>query len=127
MLPGAERLVRHLHACGVKMAIGTSTSAASFAAKRHALGDLCDLFPVIVTGDQARRNRTFVSLQEYSRNIPSFVGTFARSVQLTFTGMLSVAAALKPVPLRSCRYPLVTAQPPSLDRYRQAGKRAMPP
>ena len=51
--PRRPTQVRHLAACGVRLAIGTSTSAAAFAAKRHALGTLAELIPVIVTGDQA--------------------------------------------------------------------------
>ena len=43
LLPGAERLIRHLHGSGVPMAVGTSSSTKSVAIKTEAHSDLFSL------------------------------------------------------------------------------------
>ncbi|XP_077491110.1 putative pseudouridine-5'-phosphatase isoform X2 [Amblyomma americanum] len=48
LMPGAERLVRHLHAHGIPMAIATSSKPASFGLKMSGYRDLLALFHHVV-------------------------------------------------------------------------------
>lgn len=52
LLAGVRRLVDHLSAHGVKLAIGTSTSRATLDKKMSCKQRLSEKFPVIVTGDE---------------------------------------------------------------------------
>lgn len=54
LMPGAERLLRHLKDSGVPIAVATSSHARHFAAKTQNHTQLFGLFDHIVTGDQAR-------------------------------------------------------------------------
>ncbi|GFR45450.1 hypothetical protein Agub_g6846 [Astrephomene gubernaculifera] len=51
LMPGAERLVRHLAACGVPMALATGSHRASFLLKTSRHAELFSLFQHVVTGD----------------------------------------------------------------------------
>ncbi len=51
LMPGAERLVRHLFAARVPLALATSTPRAALQLKRAALGDLYAAFGAVVCGD----------------------------------------------------------------------------
>jgi riboflavin kinase len=51
LMPGAARLLRHLHAHGVPLALATSTPRSVLALKRESLGDLYGLFAAVVAGD----------------------------------------------------------------------------
>lgn len=51
LLPGTERLIRHLRAHGVRLALCTSTSRAVLALKAVRLGSLVDAFEAVVCGD----------------------------------------------------------------------------
>ncbi|CAM6105318.1 unnamed protein product [Calypogeia fissa] len=51
LLPGAERLVRHLHAHGVPMAIATSSHRRHFELKTMKHGELISLMHHVVVGD----------------------------------------------------------------------------
>ena len=53
LLPGVERLVRHLKDQGYKIAVATSSHRAPFELKTQAHRALFDLFDVVVTGDDA--------------------------------------------------------------------------
>ncbi|KAG2429610.1 hypothetical protein HXX76_010843 [Chlamydomonas incerta] len=55
LMPGAERLVRHLAACGVPMAVATGSHAAAFKLKTSKHGELFSLFHHVVTGDMVAR------------------------------------------------------------------------
>ena len=50
-MPGAERLVRHFHASGVRQAVATSSSREFFDLKTRRHSDWFDLFDEVVTGD----------------------------------------------------------------------------
>uniref|UniRef100_A0A023GGR8 pseudouridine 5'-phosphatase n=1 Tax=Amblyomma triste TaxID=251400 RepID=A0A023GGR8_AMBTT len=50
LMPGAERLVNHLHQCGVPIAVATSSKRDSFALKTSRHGDLFAKFHHIVCG-----------------------------------------------------------------------------
>ncbi|XP_065304272.1 probable pseudouridine-5'-phosphatase isoform X2 [Dermacentor albipictus] len=55
---GAERLLRHLHAHGIPMAVATSSTPASFALKMTQHQDIVDLFDhVVCSGGEARVKR----------------------------------------------------------------------
>ncbi|PNW79118.1 hypothetical protein CHLRE_09g401330v5 [Chlamydomonas reinhardtii] len=55
LMPGAERLVRHLAACGVPMAVATGSHAAAFKLKTSKHGQLFSLFHHVVTGDMVAK------------------------------------------------------------------------
>ncbi|KAL6748284.1 HAD-like domain-containing protein [Haematococcus lacustris] len=57
LMPGAERLVRHLAGHGIPMAVATSSSAAHFELKTRRHGELFALFHHIVTGDQVEHSK----------------------------------------------------------------------
>ncbi|XP_065304273.1 probable pseudouridine-5'-phosphatase isoform X3 [Dermacentor albipictus] len=58
LLVGAERLLRHLHAHGIPMAVATSSTPASFALKMTQHQDIVDLFDhVVCSGGEARVKR----------------------------------------------------------------------
>ncbi|PSC74063.1 (DL)-glycerol-3-phosphatase 2 [Micractinium conductrix] len=52
LLPGAERLLRHLAACGVPIALATSSHLRHYTLKTTQHGELFSLFNHRVTGDQ---------------------------------------------------------------------------
>lgn len=52
LMPGAERLVRHLAASGVPIAVATGSSRPSFELKTSKHRELFALFGAVVTGDQ---------------------------------------------------------------------------
>lgn len=52
LLPGADRLIRHLHATGVPQAVATSSHRRHFDLKTSMHKELFSLFNHIVTGDQ---------------------------------------------------------------------------
>ncbi|KXZ42821.1 hypothetical protein GPECTOR_116g353 [Gonium pectorale] len=55
LMPGAERLVTHLAACGVPMAVATGSDAARFALKTSRHAALFGRFSHVVTGDMVPR------------------------------------------------------------------------
>ncbi|GBF89701.1 hypothetical protein Rsub_02871 [Raphidocelis subcapitata] len=57
MMPGAERLIRHLHASGVPIAVATSSHARHFDIKTRKHRDVFGLFDHIVTGDQVTHGK----------------------------------------------------------------------
>ncbi|GFH10308.1 uncharacterized protein HaLaN_05598 [Haematococcus lacustris] len=57
LMPGAERLVRHLAGHGIPLAVATSSSAAHFELKTRRHGELFALFHHIVTGDQVEHSK----------------------------------------------------------------------
>ncbi|XP_065304291.1 pseudouridine-5'-phosphatase-like [Dermacentor albipictus] len=58
LMPGAERLLRHLHAHSIPMAVATSSTPASFALKMTQHQDTVDLFDhVVCSGGEARVKR----------------------------------------------------------------------
>lgn len=52
LMPGAERLVSHLHRCGVPIAVATSSKRDSFALKVSRHGDLFAKFHHVVCGEK---------------------------------------------------------------------------
>lgn len=56
-MPGAERLVRHLHASGVLQAVATSSSRGFFELKTTRHRDWFSLFDAVVTGDDPEVER----------------------------------------------------------------------
>lgn len=56
-LPGARRLLRHLNAHRIPVAVATSTSRDSFARKMAAHEDLLGCFEVVVCGDEVERGK----------------------------------------------------------------------
>lgn len=57
LLPGAERLLRHLHASGVPIALATSSHARHFQLKTANHGALFSLFCHVTTGDVVGRGK----------------------------------------------------------------------
>lgn len=57
LMPGADKLVRHLHARGVHMAVATSSHRRHFDAKTQRHGDFFALFSHVVTGDAVERGK----------------------------------------------------------------------
>ena len=57
LMPGADRLVRHLHASGVPMAVATSSHRRHFDAKTQRHGALFARFAHVTTGDQVERGK----------------------------------------------------------------------
>lgn len=51
-LPGARRLLEHLHSCGARVAVATSTSRATFQKKLAKKPWLTALFQAAVCGDE---------------------------------------------------------------------------
>eukprot|EP00877_Chromochloris_zofingiensis_P009476 jgi/Chrzof1/4782/Cz14g26080.t1 len=57
LMPGAEKLVRHLHACGVPMSVATSSHRRHFDIKTTAHKHFFELFVHITTGDQVTHGK----------------------------------------------------------------------
>lgn len=57
MLPGVERVIKHLHASGVPLAIATSTSRSSFKLKMATHTALLEYFPIVVCGDEVMKGK----------------------------------------------------------------------
>ncbi len=57
LMPGASRLLRHLHASGVRLALATSTPHEVLALKKQSLGDLFGLFSAVVAGDDVAEGK----------------------------------------------------------------------
>lgn len=57
LLPGVEKLIRHLHAHQVPMAVATSSHKRHFDVKTQQHGQLFDLFDHIITGDQVTQGK----------------------------------------------------------------------
>lgn len=57
LMPGAERLVRHLHRNGVGVALATSSHKRHFDAKTQRHGALFSLFNHVVTGDAVSQGK----------------------------------------------------------------------
>lgn len=57
LMPGAERLLRHLAAHGVPLALATSTPRAVLALKRRSMGTLFDTFTAVVAGDDVTNGK----------------------------------------------------------------------
>jgi riboflavin kinase len=53
-LPGARRLLEHLASCGVRVAVATSTSRATFDSKLSKKPWMRELFQAAVCGDEVR-------------------------------------------------------------------------
>lgn len=56
-MPGAERLVRHLHAAGVPIAVATSSHSRHFELKTQRHADLFALFDHVITGDMVANGK----------------------------------------------------------------------
>lgn len=56
-LPGARRLLKHLAAHGIPLALATSASRSSCAAKLSSHGDLRSCFNVMVHGDEVTKGK----------------------------------------------------------------------
>ncbi|KAI9496522.1 HAD-like domain-containing protein [Zychaea mexicana] len=76
-LPGVERLIRHLHAKGVPMAVATSSTRSKFELKTSLNDELFSLFDYIVCGDDAGIERgkpapdIFLAAQQRLGNPPA--------------------------------------------------------
>jgi len=57
LMPGAERLIRHLHAKGVPMAVATSSHRRHFDLKTSMHRELFGLMHHVVTGDQVQKSK----------------------------------------------------------------------
>jgi len=57
LLPGAERLIRHLARCRVPLAIATSSTLEAYEMKISHHRDLFALFDKVVTGEQVERSK----------------------------------------------------------------------
>ena len=67
LLPGADRLIRHLHARGVPMAVATSSSKKMFQLKTSSKhSEIFSLFSHIVTGDDPEVTSAKPSPEIYS-------------------------------------------------------------
>lgn len=56
-MPGAHRLLWHLHKHGVPVALATSTSRATFGAKMAGHGDLQSIFACVSCGDEVTNGK----------------------------------------------------------------------
>ena len=73
LMPGVERLIRHLHAQGIPMAIATGSSRESFAWKSEPHTELFTLFSHVVnTPDDPEVTRGKVLNRKYSATFSTF-------------------------------------------------------
>ncbi len=56
-MPGAHRLLWHLHRHGIPVALATSTSRATFGAKMAGQGDLESVFACVSCGDEVQNGK----------------------------------------------------------------------
>lgn len=82
LMPGAERLIRHLHACGVPMAVATSSHRRHFDLKTSRHGELFGLFDAVVTGDAVRRGKPDPEIFHVAAGRVGFAGAAPRCLVL---------------------------------------------
>lgn len=77
VLPGVEKLIRHLHAHGIPIAVATSSTRAKFELKTSLNKEFFGLFDVIICGDDAEIKNAkpspdlFLAAQKHLGNPPA--------------------------------------------------------
>ncbi|KAL3700610.1 hypothetical protein R1sor_018632 [Riccia sorocarpa] len=117
LMPGAERLIRHLHAHGVPMAVGTSSHKHHFDLKTTKHGELFGLMHHIVVGDDPAVVRgkpaPDIFLTAFSRFHEP--GLETKNVLVFEDAPSGVAAA------RAAQMPVVMVPDPQLDKSLHQG------
>jgi pseudouridine-5'-monophosphatase len=77
LLPGVEKLIRHLHAHDIPIAVATSSTRAKFELKTSLNKEVFELFDVIICGDDAEIKNAkpapdlFLAAQKHLGNPPA--------------------------------------------------------
>jgi pseudouridine-5'-monophosphatase len=121
LMPGAERLVRHLAAHGVPMAVATSSHRRHFDVKTSKHGELFALMDHVVTGDQVANGKPHPEIFTTAAARFAAPPTEPGSVLVFEDAPVGVAAA------RAAGYHAVLVPDPNLDAALHAGASAVLP